>query len=152
MDQIDRLGVLKVVGEWDEWFDRKDKVNIGISGSKLLMERLAKVMATTEEVKAAAERLAELLKEHPAVAAARAAETAIQEDDEARELMKSYQEHIAMLEQKQRSMQPIEVEEKRKAEELKLKVGGNEKIKAWEKVQMDYWDLMRMVNGVLGSG
>jgi len=72
-------------------------------------------------------------------------------DQEAQDLMKTYQDHLDLLAHKEHERQPIEVADKHKLRDLQEKTYRNEKLKALLAVQADYVEMIQRVNDILGN-
>jgi len=106
-------------------------------------------MATTDQIDQAARDLGKLIAEHPAAAEFDAASKALAEDAEAEQLINDFNSQLQTLTQKQRQGQTIEVDEKRKLQELQNAVASNPLITRVQKAQMDYADLLRRVTDTI---
>ncbi len=103
-------------------------------------------MPTTEEIIDAAEKLGQLINQHPAASAYNNAVVAIEANDDAKHLLTDYNRLMQTVMEKQQTGQPIEVDEKHKLEELQGKVIANDTLKALQVAEMDYADLRRKIN------
>ena len=103
-------------------------------------------MATTQEIISAAEALGKLIARHDATVKFEAAVKKLRDDAEAQRALNDFNRHMAALSEKESKGEPIEVEDKRKLERLQEAVIGNEVLRTFQMVQMDYLDLMRKVD------
>ena len=76
----------------------------------------------------------------------RAAEKAVMSDEAAVAKIRERDELIAALAEKERKVEPIEPEEKRKLAELDEFVKTNEKLAALSKAQADFQEMLNLVN------
>ncbi|MFQ5806850.1 MAG: YlbF family regulator [Phycisphaerae bacterium] len=93
-----------------------------------------------------ARALGEAIANHPRVRAFMAARAKAEQDSEAQQLLKAYEEqaqHVRRLEAEQK---PIEVADKRKLAECEQKMASNEALKELMRTQVDYVTLMNRVN------
>ena len=74
------------------------------------------------------------------------ASKALDEDADAQELIKQYEQQAQQLAMKERQAQPIEPQEKQKLADLQAKIAENPKIKQWMQEQVEYVNLLRKVN------
>src|SRR5210317_1770854 len=76
----------------------------------------------------------------------RAAEKAVMEDEAAVAKIKERDELLVAFAEKERKVEPIEPEEKRKLAELDEFVKTNEKLAALSKAQADFQEMLNLVN------
>ncbi|MEM9881681.1 MAG: YlbF family regulator [Planctomycetota bacterium] len=108
-------------------------------------------MSDDAAVMTAAEVLGKALAGHPAV---RQVDTLLKEleaDTEAKRLMADLRRHEEALLQKEAAGQPIEVAEKHRRQELQQSVAVNPLLGRLQMAQMDYVDLMRRVDALIGG-
>lgn len=103
-------------------------------------------MATTDDILNQATKLGELLADHDTSKRLEQAVAGLQADLQAQRAMTDLNRYAQSLEQKARSGQPIEVEEKRKLEALESLVVTNPLLVGLQKAQMDYVDLLKKVD------
>jgi len=106
-------------------------------------------MATTQEILDAATELGKKIAGHESARKLEDSLKKLQDDVESQRLLNDYQRHLQSLAQKQQRQQPIEVEEKRKLEELQGKVIRDTVLRDLQMAQMDYLDLMRRVDDAM---
>ena len=104
------------------------------------------VMATTEEVIEAARQLGKLIGEHDAARKFADVMKQLREDDDAQRLLTDYNRQINTIAEKEGAGTPIEVEDKRKLDDLQTQVMTHDLLRDLQMVQMDYVDLMRRVD------
>lgn len=110
-------------------------------------------MASEQEILDQATKLGELIAEHDAVKSFESAAKAFEADPSTQRTMTDYQRFAQALQQKAQQGSPIEVEDKRKLEELKQAMITNPLLASLKKAEMDYVDLLRKVDAVIvGAG
>jgi len=109
-------------------------------------------MADTQPILEAAASLGRLIQQHASYANLKAAVEALEEDVDAQRAMTDYNRHLEAISQKQQQGQPIEVEDKRKLDQLQKAVVLNPLLRDYQKAQMDYSDLMRQVDAQISGG
>ncbi len=70
----------------------------------------------------------------------------LDEDKDAQDLIKQYEQQAQQLAMKERQAQPIEPQEKQKLSDLQTKIAENPTIKQWMQAQVEYVNLLRKVN------
>ena len=108
-------------------------------------------MASTQEIIDAARHLGKLIAQHPAATKMEAVLNAIEDDREAQRALTDFNRHMETVAEKQQKGQPIEVEDKRKLEELQKAVVRNKALRDMQVAQMDYADLMRQVDEAMSD-
>lgn len=103
-------------------------------------------MATTQEILDAATQLGKMVGTHEVSAKLERAVKALQEDVEAQRLLSDYHRHLDKIGQKEAKGQPIEVEDKRRLEQLQKAVASSGLLREFQIRQMDFLDLMRQVD------
>lgn len=104
-----------------------------------------------EDLLERARQLGRAMRDHPRFEAYVEASEALHDDAAAAEVMKAYNEAASKLAEKERSGQPIEVEEKRELEKRREAVASNPTVKAFMQAQANYTELMRNVNDAIYS-
>ena len=108
-------------------------------------------MATTEQIEQAAADLGTMVAGHDYAKELFAAEDALEKDLDATRLLNDFNRHIQAVGQKQREQQPIEVEDKRKLEQLQTQIASNLLVRRLQLAQMNFLDLMRKVQALIAS-
>jgi len=109
-------------------------------------------MATdTDEIMKKARELGKMVADHPH--AKKFAELAhdLGQDVEAQRVLTDYDRHLQALSEKEQAGKPIEVEDKRKLEQLQQAVVKNKKLRDFQMAQMDYLDLMRRIDEAISG-
>ena len=110
-------------------------------------------MATTQQIMDAADDLGKLIAEHESTKKLADISKQFREDTDAQRIVNDYSRQLAAVQKKQEEQQPIEVEDKRKLEQLQQAMIGNTLLRDMQIVQMDYLDLMRRVDeAIQGAG
>ena len=99
-----------------------------------------------DEILRRAELLGELLRRDERFKELRAAEAAVGADEKAKKLLTDLNEMSIKLAEKERDMQPIEVDEKHALSKCREEVAACEVLKRLSKAQADFAELMNMVN------
>jgi cell fate (sporulation/competence/biofilm development) regulator YlbF (YheA/YmcA/DUF963 family) len=110
-------------------------------------------MASEQDILDQATKLGELIAEHDALKALDKATKAFEADVASQRAMADYQRFAQSLQQKAQSGGAIEVEDKRKLEDLQQAVITNPLLANMQRAEMDYLDLLRKVDGaIVGAG
>ncbi|MEE9211368.1 MAG: YlbF family regulator [Phycisphaeraceae bacterium] len=108
-------------------------------------------MATTQDIQNAARELGKLIATHEAAVKFEATLKKLDADIEAQRVLNDYNRHLTMIAQKEQNSAPIEVEDKRKLEQLHNQVVQNPLLREFQVAQMDYVDLMRGVEEAMAG-
>ncbi|MEM6457907.1 MAG: YlbF family regulator [Planctomycetota bacterium] len=108
-------------------------------------------MSTDDTVIAAAEALGRELASHPVVQKLEGLVKELEADTEAKRLMADLRRQEESLLKKEASGQPIEVADKHRRQELQQSVAMNPLLGRLQAAQMDYVDLMRKIDGLIGG-
>ncbi|MEM6332147.1 MAG: YlbF family regulator [Planctomycetota bacterium] len=108
-------------------------------------------MPDTHEILAQARTLGRLIADHDAAKKMAAAVEKLKEDTDAQRALNDLDRHSQAIAEKEATGQPIEVEDKRKADELQKAVIRNATLRDLQIAQMDYADLMRQVDDALST-
>lgn len=108
-------------------------------------------MSTTEQIVKAAHELGKLIQEHPSMA--RVAETGakLQKDTDTLRLLTDLNRLSAKIAEKEMTGKPIEAAEKQQLAQLQGQAARNELLRQYQLAQMDYMDLMRIVDQVIAG-
>jgi cell fate (sporulation/competence/biofilm development) regulator YlbF (YheA/YmcA/DUF963 family) len=109
-------------------------------------------MVTTDDVLNKARELGELITRHEATRKYQAALEKLRQDEAAQRLLNDLNRKFEEIEQKEQSGRPIEVEDKRTAESLRQQVARHPLLCELQMAQLDYVDLMRKIDALLGGG
>ena len=94
----------------------------------------------------AATEVGKLLKESETVTRLQSAAKAFRDDVTAQRTVVDFNRFLQTLAQKESQGQPIEVADKRKLTELQDAVASDPQLRAMQKAQMDYVDLLRAID------
>lgn len=104
-------------------------------------------MATdTQAVLDAAQKLADLLAEHPAVEKYKQAQKALQEDPDASQLLKQFNNVLTQIAHNERAGLPPTEEQRRQFESLQTQIASHLKFKAYSMAEYDLTDLLRKIS------
>jgi len=103
-------------------------------------------MAEVQELLDRARALGEAIANHPHVRDFMAARAKVEEDAQAQQVLKAYEEQARHIRQLEAEQKPIEVADKRKLAECEQKMASNEVLKELLRRQADYVALMNQVN------
>jgi len=104
-------------------------------------------MATeTSEIIAAAEKLGQLIAQHPAVARYRDAQRAVAQDPEASRLMSEFGQQLEKLARQEQSGMGITDAQRQQLESIQARLASNLKIKALNLAEVEFTDLLRRVS------
>jgi len=110
-------------------------------------------MASEKEILEQATKLGEMLASHDAAKQLESATKAFEADVNSQRAMTDYQRFAQTLQQKAQSGGAIEVDDKRKLEQLQQGVITNPLLANMQRAEMDYLDLLRKVDGaIVGAG
>jgi cell fate (sporulation/competence/biofilm development) regulator YlbF (YheA/YmcA/DUF963 family) len=93
-----------------------------------------------------AAQLGKSIAQSPQAARLRAAREAMDKQQDLPQLLKDYRAQADKIAQQEEANKPVEVEDKRRLQELEDKLLAIEEFKQFTAAQMDYVDLMRKVN------
>lgn len=108
-------------------------------------------MATTQEILDLAQALGKQIGTHEASIKFEKSLKLLQGDVEAQRLLNDYQRHMAKIAEKETKGDPIEVDDKRRLEDLQGQVISHPTLRDLQVSQMDYLDLMRQVDEVISG-
>lgn len=106
-------------------------------------------MATTQEIISAATALGRQIGTHDATRKFEAGVAKLRDDVDAQRALNDFNRHMNKLAEKEGAGQPIEVEDKRRLEQLQSTLIANEVVRTFQMGQMDYLDLMRKVDDAI---
>ena len=104
-------------------------------------------MATdTRQILEAAEKIGQMLKEHPAVERFKSAQKAVADDPEAGRLLAEFDKQIESLARQEQSGRPVTDAQRMQLESLQSKIVSHIKIKNLNLAQMEFVDLLRKIS------
>jgi len=98
-----------------------------------------------------AQKLGAAIAQSPQAAKLRVARKALEAQPEARKLMEDFRQQSMKIAQLEQEQKPVEVEDKRKLQEMNDKLVSHQVFKDYTAAQVDYVDLMRKVNSSIGK-
>jgi cell fate (sporulation/competence/biofilm development) regulator YlbF (YheA/YmcA/DUF963 family) len=98
-----------------------------------------------------ARRLGEHLSKHDRTLQLKAAQEAVDGDNEAGEMVKSYQQQMQRITELEKAQKPIEVTDKQKLRELEEKIAINPVLSNLTRRQVDFVEMMRKVKEAIDS-
>ena len=104
-----------------------------------------------EEILQIASKLGAAIASHNRYKMFKEAEEQLKKDDEAIELSEELEKQSRKIHGLEKDLKPVEVEDKKRLQQLKEKVASNQSIQNFLKVQTDYVELMTKVNKQIES-
>ena len=99
-----------------------------------------------QEILAKAADLAKAIKSSPIYRALMTAQDRLEKDEATKKLMQDFDEHSRMIRGKEKNMTPVEVEDKRKLQQLRDQMQSNALVQELLRAQADYAQMMAKVN------
>lgn len=100
----------------------------------------------TQQILDAADKVAELLAQHPAVEKFKQAQKALQEDPDATRLLQEFNSVITQLSHNERAGLPPTEEQRRKFESLQTQIASHLKFKSYSLAEYELTDLLRKIS------
>jgi cell fate (sporulation/competence/biofilm development) regulator YlbF (YheA/YmcA/DUF963 family) len=100
----------------------------------------------TQQILQAAEKLGQMLKEHPAVERFKAAQKSVSEDAEATRLLGEFDRQIEALGRQEQTGRPVTDAQRMQLESLQSKIVSHIKIKNLNLAQVEFVDLLRKIS------
>jgi len=100
----------------------------------------------TQQILDEAQKLGDLLKQHPAVARYRDAQQAVANDPEAGRLLAEFDRTLGTLDRQEQTGMPVTDAQRQQLESLQTRIVSHLKIKNLNLAQVDFVDLLRKVN------
>jgi len=108
-------------------------------------------MVTTNEILKAAQDLGKLVASHEAGRKYQQVLSGLLEDTDAQRLLNDYNRHLHTIGEKEATGKPIEVDDKRKLEDLQGRIIRHQLLRNLQIVQMDFADLMRKIDDAIAQ-
>jgi len=108
-------------------------------------------MPSTQEILDAAKKVGQMVAEHDATKQLESALKTLESDTDAQQAIADFNRHLQTLAQKEQSGKPIEVQDKQKLESLQQAVVMNINLRNFQTAQMNYVDLLRMIDEAITS-
>src|SRR5256885_401912 len=102
--------------------------------------------ADTQQILAEADKLGQLVAQHPAVDKYKQAQKAVTEDPDAGRSMAEFERQMETLMRQEQSGMPVTDAQRTQLENLQSRIVSNIKVKALNMAQVDFIDLLRKVN------
>jgi len=99
-----------------------------------------------KEIVESAEKLGQLVAQHPAVAKYKAAQKAVADDPEAGRLLADFDKQLETLARQEQSGMHVTDAQRSQLESLQSRIVSNLKVKALNLAQVDFMDLLRKVS------
>jgi cell fate (sporulation/competence/biofilm development) regulator YlbF (YheA/YmcA/DUF963 family) len=99
----------------------------------------------TQSILDAAEKIGELVKDHPAFERYRSAAKSVSEDPEAGRLVNDFNRQLETLLRQEQSGMPVTDAQHQQLESLQQRIASHIKMKALHMAQTDFYDLMRKI-------
>ncbi len=104
-------------------------------------------MATdTQTILDAAQKVADLLTDHPAVEKFKQAQKSLQDDPDASALLKKFNSVLTQIAHNERAGMPPTEEQRKSFEALQTQIAGHLKFKAYSMAEFDLTDLLRKIS------
>jgi len=100
----------------------------------------------TDQIMQEAEKLGQLVAQHPAVARYRQAQKSVAEDPEAGRLLADFDRQLETLGRQEQSGMPVTDAQRMQLESLQSRIISHIKIKALNLAQVEFVDLLRKIN------
>jgi len=100
----------------------------------------------TQSILDAAQKVADLLADHPAVEKYKSAQKSLQDDPDASSLLKEFNSVLTQISHNERAGLPPTEEQRRKFEALQTQIAGHLKFKSYSIAEYDLTDLLRKVS------
>jgi cell fate (sporulation/competence/biofilm development) regulator YlbF (YheA/YmcA/DUF963 family) len=98
------------------------------------------------EILTAAEKLGQLVSQHPVIGRYRDAQRAVSQDAEASRLMTDFGKQIEALARQEQSGMPITDAQRQQLEAIQSRIASNLKVKALNLAEVEFTDLLRRVS------
>lgn len=107
--------------------------------------------ADTQQILDEADKLGQLVAQHPAVAKYKSAQKSVSEDPDASRLMRDFERTLDTLAQQEQRGLPVTDAQRTQLESLQTQIMSHIKVKALNLAQMEFVDLLRRVNQTIQS-
>jgi cell fate (sporulation/competence/biofilm development) regulator YlbF (YheA/YmcA/DUF963 family) len=101
--------------------------------------------ADMDQIMKDADKLGQLVAQHPSVTKYKAAQKALESDADAKQLLTQFQQAFETLLRQEQSGMPVSEQQQRQLESLQMKMSSHLKIKAYNIAQVEFVDLLRKV-------
>ena len=100
----------------------------------------------TQQIMDAAEKLGQLVAQHPAVERYKQAQKSVADDPEAGRLLQDFERQLGTLARQEESGMPVTDAQRQQLESLQSRIVSHLKIKNLNMAQVDFIDLLRKIN------
>jgi cell fate (sporulation/competence/biofilm development) regulator YlbF (YheA/YmcA/DUF963 family) len=107
--------------------------------------------ADTQQILEAADKVGQLVAQHPAVEKYKQAQKSIAEDAEATRLMNDFNRQLMTLARQEESGMPVTDAQRRQLEGIQAQLASHIKVKALSMAQVEFVDLMRRISDTIRS-
>jgi cell fate (sporulation/competence/biofilm development) regulator YlbF (YheA/YmcA/DUF963 family) len=107
--------------------------------------------ADTNQILAEADKLGQLVAQHPAVERYKNAQKAVAEDPDANRTMAEFERQLETLARQEQTGMPVTDAQRQQLETLQSRIVSNVKVKNLNMAQVDFIDLLRKVNQTIQS-
>ena len=105
----------------------------------------------TNQILAEADKLGQLVAQHPAVERYKNAQRAVAEDPDANRTMAEFERQLETLARQEQTGMPVTDAQRQQLETLQSRIVSNVKVKNLNMAQVDFIDLLRKVNQAVQS-
>ena len=105
----------------------------------------------TDQIMQEAEKLGQLVAQHPAVARYKQAQSSVASDPEATRLLSDFDRQLETLARQEQAGMPVTDAQRQQLESLQSRIVSNVKVKNLNMAQVDFIDLLRKVNQAVQS-
>ncbi len=99
----------------------------------------------TQQILAEAEKLGQLVAQHPAVAKYKSAQKSVSEDPDAGRLLADFDRMLEALGRQEQTGMPVSEAQRQQLESMQTKIVSNIKVKNLNMAQVEFMDLLRKV-------
>jgi len=100
----------------------------------------------TQQIMDEAEKLGQLVAQHPMIARYKQAQKSLADDAEANRLLADFERQIEALSRQEQSGMPVTDAQRMQLEAVQGRIISNLKIKAWNQAQVEFVDMLRKIS------
>ena len=100
----------------------------------------------TQQIMDEAEKLGQLVAQHPAIARYKQAQKSLTDDADANRLMSEFERQIETLTRQEQAGMHVTDAQRMQLESMQTRLVSNIKIKAWNQAQVEFVDLLRRIS------
>ncbi len=105
----------------------------------------------TQQIMDAADKLGQMVAQHPAIEKYKQTQKSVAEDADAARLMNDFNRHLMTLARQEESGMPVTDAQRHQLESLQAQLASHIKVKALSMAQVEFIDLMRKVSDAIRS-